>query len=471
MTGVANPVSPSTLVAGIVVRVCEARGMQEALDELEPLVAALGARALFGLADRELVAVLRRVHGLISALSALAAGLAGEAAGRGLPTQSGYRSTQTWLRDALHLSGGGARQLLRLAEVADEFPTVGAAVATGAVTADQALAIGAALGELRARVPADVVAAAQDRLLDCATSLSPDQLQIAAGRVLAHVAPAIADAHDAEALRRAEQRARIGRGIALMPDRGNHRFRLCGYLTPEMAATFTAAIEPLAGKRPGWNGVDVDERSAPQRRADALVEICQQALTADKQPGTGADRPQIAITVDFDTLRQQTSAGVLDTGFGLTPAAVRRLACDAKILPAVMNGASQVLDLGRAQRTWTGPARRAVILRDKGCVFPDCDKPPAWCDIHHIQFFSRGGATDLSNAAMLCGFHHYLIHHSDWTIGLDQTRATGRHTTGLGRPTAGATPQRLLASDLRLTALSSQRRGRNASRPGSPGPA
>jgi hypothetical protein len=85
-----------------------------------------------------------------------------------------------------------------------------------------------------------------------------------------------------------------------------------------------------------------------------------------------------------------------------------------------MNGASQVLDLGRAQRTWTGPARRAVVLRDRGCVFPDCDKPPAWCDIHHIKFFSHGGTTDLGNAAMLCGFHHYLIHHSDWTIGLDQ---------------------------------------------------
>jgi len=141
--------------------------MQEALDELEPLVAALGARARFGLADRELAPVLRRVQSLIAALNAVAAGLAGEAAGRGLPTQSGYRSTQTWLRDALHLSGGGARQLLRLAEVADEFPTVGAAVATGAVTTDQALVIGAALGELRARVPADVVTAAQDRLLGC----------------------------------------------------------------------------------------------------------------------------------------------------------------------------------------------------------------------------------------------------------------------------------------------------------------
>jgi len=113
------------------------------------------------------------------------------------------------------------------------------------------------------------------------------------------------------------------------------------------------------------------------------------------------------------------SFGVLDSGFALTPEAVRRLACDAKILPATMNGSGQVLDLGRTQRTWAGPARRAVVLRDRGCIFPDCDRPPSACDIHHIVYFSHGGQTDLANAAMLCAFHHYLIHHSDWTIGHD----------------------------------------------------
>jgi len=62
---------------------------------------------------------------------------------------------------------------------------------------------------------------------------------------------------------------------------------------------------------------------------------------------------------------------------------------------------------------------RAVVLRDRGCIFPDCDRLPSACDIHHIVYFSRGGQTDLANAAMLCAFHHYLIHHSDWTIGHD----------------------------------------------------
>ncbi len=394
--------------------------MDEALKEVEPLIAALAQRAVYGVGDMELGPILQRVQSLISTLTALAAGLASEAEARSMPAQSGYRSLRTWLREFVHLSGAGARQLERLAGVANEHPAVGAAVGSGAMTPEQALVVGATLTALAPRVEPEILDSARSRLLACADTLGPEQLQVAADRVLAHVAPEIADEHDAEALRRAEERAQIHRGLTLAPDRGNHRFRLSGYLTPEMAATVAAAIDPLARKRPGWDGTEVDERSAPQRRADALVEICQHALSLPKQSGAGSDRPQVAVTVDFDVLRRELGAGVLDTGFGLTAEAVRRLACDAMILPAVMDGAGQVLDLGRAQRTWTGPARRAVILRDRGCVFPDCDKAPAWCDVHHIQYHSHGGRTDQSNAALLCGFHHYLIHHSDWTIDHDQ---------------------------------------------------
>ena len=471
--------------------------MMGALDEVEPLVAALGQRCLYGLGDLDLAPALRRVQGLISVLTAVTAGLAAEATSRGIPTELGYRSTQTWIRDALHLSGGHARQIVTLASIASEHPTVGEAVARGTVTPDQATVIGAALSGLAPRVTADVVAAAADRLLDCARSLGPEHLQIAADRVLTHVAPEIAEESDAEALRRAQARAQVERGLTVTADRANHRYRLAGYLTPEMAATFTTAIDPLAVKRPSWNGADVDERTAPQRRADALIELCHQAACfgaftrsstsrgatdphASVQPdgtrtgtadharrnadgrdsrkhsesgtvpdgGPGAppphgpdsvvvtlpdrrgdagsviglgvaDRPLLTVTVNYDILARELSFGVLHSGFALTPEAVRRLACDAKILPATMNGSGQVLDLGRTQRTWAGPARRAVVLRDRGCIFPDCDRLPSACDIHHIVYFSRGGQTDLANAAMLCAFHHYLIHHSDWTIGHD----------------------------------------------------
>ncbi len=391
-----------------------------ALDELVPLVATATQRAGYGLPDLALPEVLSRAQRLIAMLTSLSAVVVGEMSGRGIPAQLGYRSAKSWLRDAGLMSAYHARQLARLAATADQQPSVGAALAAGAVTADQADAIGDVLADLRSRVDPTIVAAAEQRLLACAGSLGPEQLSVAGSRVVAHVAPEIADEQDARALERAEQRARIDRQLTLSPDRPNHRVRISGWLTPEMAATVTTALAPLAVKRPRLDGVEIDDRSAAQRRADALEELCRTALAGDgaQRAGVPPDRAQLAVTVDFDLLAGQLGSGVLDSGFAITPESVRRLACDARILPVVMNGAGQVLDLGRAQRTWSGPARNAVIVRDCGCVFPGCDRPPSACEVHHIEFWSCGGRTDLANGALLCAFHHYLIHHSDWQLAM-----------------------------------------------------
>ena len=114
----------------------------------------------------------------------------------------------------------------------------------------------------------------------------------------------------------------------------------------------------------------------------------------------------------------QAAAGiaVLDDGGGITAEAARRIACDATILPAVLGGRGQVLDLGRSRRLFGGPIRRALVLRDGGCAFPGCDRPARWCDGHHIVHWADGGTTDLGNSVLLCGHHHRVIHHSDWRV-------------------------------------------------------
>ena len=86
------------------------------------------------------------------------------------------------------------------------------------------------------------------------------------------------------------------------------------------------------------------------------------------------------------------------------------MGCDARILPIVLDGAGQVLDAGRTRRTATGPLRRALTVRDAGCVFPGCDRPARWCDAHHIVSWADDGPTDLANLALLCGHHHRVIH-------------------------------------------------------------
>ena len=161
-----------------------------------------------------------------------------------------------------------------------------------------------------------------------------------------------------------------------------------------------------------------DDRTAGQRRADALVEVCRLALASGGLPDNGGDRPQVVVTVPFDPVKHALGAGTLDSGERVGADTVRRLACDARILPAVLDSRGQPLDLGRERRLFTGPLRRALVLRDGGCAFPGCDRPARWCDGHHVRHWSDGGETSLANAVLLCGHHHRLIHdeRAGWAV-------------------------------------------------------
>jgi hypothetical protein len=118
----------------------------------------------------------------------------------------------------------------------------------------------------------------------------------------------------------------------------------------------------------------------------------------------------------YTKLAELVGTGVLDTGEHLPASTARRMACDAKIIPAVLGGQSQPLDIGRAARTIPGPLRRAVALRDGGCTFPTCDIPPQWCVVHHLVFWADGGPTTLSNSALVCPAHHNTAHHTNWQV-------------------------------------------------------
>ncbi|MGH8969634.1 MAG: HNH endonuclease signature motif containing protein, partial [Actinomycetes bacterium] len=129
----------------------------------------------------------------------------------------------------------------------------------------------------------------------------------------------------------------------------------------------------------------------------------------------------VAITVSIALAELHArlgQVGLLGTGGTLTPTQLRRLACDAAMIPAVLGGPGQILDLGRATRDWTLPQRRAVTLRDQGCAAPGCDRPPAACQIHHRDHWEDGGPTDLCNACLLCTFHHQQVHRQGWRVVL-----------------------------------------------------
>jgi hypothetical protein len=104
-------------------------------------------------------------------------------------------------------------------------------------------------------------------------------------------------------------------------------------------------------------------------------------------------------------------------GFGPIPLETAfRLACDCSVTRVIMRGDSEVLDLGRSTRLVSAAIRKAVVIRDRGCVFPGCERPPAWCDAHHLVWWERGGHTEVSNVCLLCRRHHVLCHEGGWQL-------------------------------------------------------
>jgi Domain of unknown function (DUF222)/HNH endonuclease len=259
---------------------------------------------------------------------------------------------------------------------------------------------------------------AEAALVEYAAQFGPDPLRKLGRRVLTHVAPQVAERIEAAALARAEARAAQTRAFTMTPT-GDGRVRLTGWLPVEAAAIVNAAVDPLCNPR---LTDPTDRRTAAQRRADALVEVCRLALSTDRLPDHGGERPHLVVTVPFDVLRGELGAGTLDTGETVGADQVRRLACDAAILPAILGGDGQVLDLGQTRRLFTGAVRRAIVLRDGGCAFPHCDRPARWAECHHILPWTDGGPTDVDNGVLLCGHHHHVIHQGDWQVRLGTDR-------------------------------------------------
>ncbi|MFI9385027.1 DUF222 domain-containing protein [Kutzneria sp. NPDC052558] len=187
-----------------------------------------------------------------------------------------------------------------------------------------------------------------------------------------------------------------------------------GFLDLESLALLEALISPLAKPTSAE-----DTRTTAERQGDALVEILELAAGCKDLPEEGGEKPHIALTMSWTDFQEQRGTADL-AGMGpLNAASVRRIACDSTILRVVLGARSEVLDIGRASRTIPNAIRRALIIRDKGCAFPGCGRKPRQCHAHHVVEWADGGPTSLDNLVLLCSACHRLIHHSDWTVEIN----------------------------------------------------
>ena len=175
------------------------------------------------------------------------------------------------------------------------------------------------------------------------------------------------------------------------------------------------AIDGLAAPRPATDGTP-DPRTPAVRRGQALKEMLRRYLDLGDAPLQGGERPHVTVTIDLEALRSGLGAGTLEHGGPISAGQARMLACDARIVPAVMDGPSQVLDVGAASRSYPAAIRRAITLRDRGCTWPGCNRKAGWCDCHHIQHWADDGPSSYENGCLLCPFHHAEIHRGHWLV-------------------------------------------------------
>jgi hypothetical protein len=316
-------------------------------------------------------------------------------------------ATAGWLRNRTRMGHSDAHHRVRVARALHRGALAGTAqaLAAGELSYRHAAALTRATQEL----PPATTAAAEPVLLDAARRLDPPGLRKVVGHLVAVADPQGADQQ--------AQRRHDRRGLWVSPTLDG-MVALDGLLDPEAGETLLAALEPLA--RPS---VAEDDRSAAQRRADALTELARRQLEGGRLPQTGGVRPQVAVTIELASLLGQPGLpGAEAAWMGPLPAeAARRLACDAEVtrvlvtrhhpapelddhhpaaepsergdpaaalaarlhtamtlLPRALGGApTQPLEVGRATRVVAPAQRTALTVRDGGCRFPGCDRPVA----------------------------------------------------------------------------------------------
>jgi len=193
------------------------------------------------------------------------------------------------------------------------------------------------------------------------------------------------------------------------------RWRLDANLNPESGLIFKNVLEQIMDELFQAAAADGTPAGASlRRRGDALVEMARRAsATNDDRP---AARPLIIVRVELADLESRARWAVTPNGDVIDNTTLHRLLCDADISRVITRGDSEILDVGRASRTATAAQRRALTIRDGGCVFPGCDRPPGWCQAHHINWWENNGPTDLANLCYLCSRHHHEIHRRRFNV-------------------------------------------------------
>ena len=357
-------------------------------------------------------------------VSALKAVLIGEADEAGSAMRARHTRLRDWLAGSGQESPRRAAAAVWKARELEQRPRVREAATSGRISLEQAAAINEALNGLPTGFDKAQQQHAEDLILVAATHTSPERLRTMAESLVTQVAPTQAETPEQRAARLEARDARA-------------RARRCLRFGPETDGSidFSGSLPVLDGRRLQQLVqaiADRDYRSAkdthdrkrllqtPQQRlADALCTLVTAAGATTSTPHGTAEpsgvrvptgAAQLMVVIPYEQLLDRAcERGVLMDGTAVSPGELRRLACQADLIPVVLGTDSTILDVGRVHRLAPPALRLAVALRDGGCAFPGCTMPMWHCDVHHVTPWQLGGPTNLGNMVALCQPHHSLV--------------------------------------------------------------
>jgi hypothetical protein len=355
-------------------------GLAQAIDDLDLPADGRVLTEAFALADR---------------LNATLLAAVGEYDAAELWRNDGATSMTAWLRHHTRRSGRDAARCAGTGRRLRQLPVTAAAYRDGVLSGGQVQAIVANLKDRTVGLFADHEA----ELVPEVAGLSVGDTAVAM-QDWARRADAVVDDDPEPAL--PERSLHLSRIL-------DGRRELSGSFDPEGGAVIATALR-LA------QTTDVDgepRRSPAQRRGDALVDVCRHFLDHQQTRRGGRHRPHLNIITTLHDLENRGHGRLID-GSTLDAATLQRLVCDAGIHRVITNGRSSILDYGTTTRTIPANLFNALVIRDRHCRFPGCDRPPEWTEAHHVRWVLDGGTTSLDNLTLQCTRHHHLLHTPGW---------------------------------------------------------
>jgi hypothetical protein len=328
--------------------------------------------------------------------------------------ETGARSTAVWLADQTRDAHGTIRNRASLARALHHrYQLVADGLAAGTLNLSQTRTIVDALDTLPKDLADGLLAKAETYLVEQGADLGPRELRHLGRGVLQHLAPEVADEAERRQLEAEEARAGSATRLSIRP-RGDGTTDVYARVADHVAGRLRAYLDAIANPHRADNADDFMSLPLARRRGVAFQWLLENVLDADL-PAHGGTATSVVVVIDYDALRTGVGVATTSTGETMTAEQARRLACAARILPAVLGSNGEVLDLGRSARLFSSAQRKAMYLRDKECTTLGCHVPAAFCHAHHWRRpWSQGGKTNLADGKLLCPFHHNRAHDHRW---------------------------------------------------------